>query len=371
MPLLELSSADAVQRFLRDHANALITFSAHWCGPCKVSKPALEQLAIKYGDANKSGVQFGIAYEDALQDAIHHYNVRAFPTYVLFASGTEVKRIEGANLASVEEMVQSVKVGPSIPLVGGETLGGSAAPLSLADAREARLAKLAGTSNSTAAAVAAVNDVATVETAATTASPADAMEVDKPTEASASTTTEMDIDAVAPDATEEEEDPPKEDPTAKLNPEWLQTLTEGMGFSLLRAQKGLLYGNGGTVEGAVEWLAEHQDDVDIDQENIALVKATSYKCNDCGKILSSMANLELHANKTGHSDFEESLQRVEPLTEEQKAAKIAEIKVSVYVCACACACACIDQRRGEIPDSHTWRHHIFFWATSTATCSNF
>jgi UBX domain-containing protein 1/4 len=333
MPLVELSSLEAVQRFLRDHANALITFSAHWCGPCKASKPALEQLAIKYGDANKTGVQFGIAYEDALQDAIHQYNVRAFPTYVLFASGTEVKRVEGANLASVEEMVQSVKVGPSIPLVGGETLGGSAAaPLSLADAREARLAKLAGTSNSTTAAAIATAHAAfaaAVETT-TTASPPEAMDVDKPTEASDSTTTEMDVDAVAPDAVEEEE-PPKEDPTAKLNPEWLQTLTEGMGFSLLRAQKGLLYGNGGTVEGAVEWLAEHQDDVDIDEENIALVKATSYKCNDCGKILSSMANLELHANKTGHSDFEESLQRVEPLTEEQKAAKIAEIKVSVYV----------------------------------------
>jgi UBX domain-containing protein 1/4 len=332
MPLVELSSPEAVQRFLRDHANALITFSAHWCGPCKASKPALEELAIKYGDANKTVVQFGIAYEDALQDAIHQYNVRAFPTYVLFASGTEVKRVEGANLASVEEMVQSVTVGPSMPLVGGETLGGSAAaPLSLADAREARLAKLAGTSISTAAAIATAHAAvaAAVETT-TTASPAEAMDVDRPTEASASTTTEMDVDAVAPDVVEEEE-PPKEDPTAKLNPEWLQTLTEGMGFSLLRAQKGLLYGNGGTVEGAVEWLAEHQDDVDIDEENIALVKATSYKCNDCGKILSSMANLELHANKTGHSDFEESLQRVEPLTEEQKAAKIAEIKVSLYV----------------------------------------
>jgi UBX domain-containing protein 1/4 len=331
MPLLELSSADAVQQFLRDHANALITFSAHWCGPCKASKPALEQLAIKYGDANKSGVQFGIAYEDALRDAIHQYNVRAFPTYVLFASGTEVKRVEGANLASVEEMVQSVKVGPSMPLVGGETLGGTAAPLSPAEAREARLAKLAGTSNSTATTAVAV------DTTAPTASTAEAMDVDKPTEAVSAlvqngeeaATTEMDVDTVALETTEEE--PPKEDPTAKLNPEWLQTLTEGMGFSLLRAQKGLLYGNGGTVEGAVEWLAEHQDDVDIDEENIALVKATSYKCNECGKILSSMANLELHANKTGHSDFEESLQRVEPLTEEQKAAKIAEIKVSIYV----------------------------------------
>ena len=115
----------------------------------------------------------------------------------------------------------------------------------------------------------------------------------------------------------------------------LKTLTEAMGFSLLRAQKGLLCGNGGNVEGAVEWLMQHQDDVDID-EPITAAKAQSYKCNDCGKILSNMANLELHANKTGHSDFEESTERVKPLTEEEKKAKIEEIKVRERLCGLCC-----------------------------------
>ena len=39
-----------------------------------------------------------------------------------------------------------------------------------------------------------------------------------------------------------------------------------------------------------------------------------------------MANLELHANKTGHSDFEESTELKRPLTAEEKEAKIQEIK---------------------------------------------
>ena len=39
-----------------------------------------------------------------------------------------------------------------------------------------------------------------------------------------------------------------------------------------------------------------------------------------------MANLEMHANRTGHSDFEESTQAVTPLTEEEKKAKVEEIK---------------------------------------------
>jgi UBX domain-containing protein 1/4 len=118
------------------------------------------------------------------------------------------------------------------------------------------------------------------------------------------------------------------DPVKNLEQNDLDTLTGEMGFSLLRAQKGLIFSSAGTVESAIEWLMEHQDDVDIDDPIPAgaLAKAQSYKCNQCGKILSNMANLELHANKTGHSDFEESTTAVKPLTAEEKAAKIAEIK---------------------------------------------
>lgn len=58
----------------------------------------------------------------------------------------------------------------------------------------------------------------------------------------------------------------------------------------------------------------------------SLCSSHSYKCNECGKILSNMANLELHANKSGHSDFSESTEEVKPMTDEEKAAKVLEIK---------------------------------------------
>ncbi|KAL3816163.1 hypothetical protein ACHAXA_001650 [Cyclostephanos tholiformis] len=135
------------------------------------------------------------------------------------------------------------------------------------------------------------------------------------------------------------------DPASGLRPEDVTSLTESMGFSLIRAQKGLLHGNGGTVEGAVEWLLEHQDDDDID-EPIPMVPreksagvgggddgiggkggvAISYKCVATGKIFANMADLELHANRTGHSDFEETTECKRPLSPEEKAAKILEIK---------------------------------------------
>ncbi|CAB9518415.1 UBX domain protein [Seminavis robusta] len=124
------------------------------------------------------------------------------------------------------------------------------------------------------------------------------------------------------------------DPTVDLDPSIVKILTEEMGFPLIRAQKGLLNGNARTVDAAIEWLTEHQDDTDIDEPiplqepkgGGGVTAAQSYRCNECGKILSNMANLELHANKTGHSDFEESTEHVKPLTPEEKVQKIAEIK---------------------------------------------
>ena len=282
-------------------------------GPCKASKPQLEQLAKEYA----TKMPMGIVYESDLGDDIHNYSIRAFPTYVLFVSGKESKRVEGVNLAAVQEMMDAVAGASQWESTQGAALGGgSAAALSPEQARLQRLAKLGGGS--------------------ATAPPA--VEDSKPSGETTSMETEDDNNKdekegqpkheADGDVEMKEEEAPK-DPTANLNPEDLKTLTESMGFSLLRAQKGLLFGNGGTLEGAVDWIMQHQNDDDIDEPIPADAKGgvmQSYKCNECGKILSNMANLELHANKTGHSDFEESTQAVKPLTPEEKAAKIAEIK---------------------------------------------
>jgi hypothetical protein len=247
-----------------------------------------------------------IAYEDVLGEAIHTYSVRAFPTYVFFVHGSETARVEGANLPAVEAMMAKglAESGGGMVAAGGQSLGGagSAAPLTPVQARAARLAKLGGGS------------------APAPVAPTPMETDDAPKSAEA---------AAAPEPMDEDKEETPADPTANLDATAIGTLTTSMGFSLLRAQKGLLYGNGGTVESAVEWLLVHQEDDDIDEAIPATADglvAQSYKCNDCGKILSNMANLELHANKTGHADFEESTQAIAPLTPEEKRAKMLEIK---------------------------------------------
>lgn len=240
---------------------------------------------------------FGYVYESDLGDFLHTFQIRAFPTYVCFVGGKEVQRIEGVNFPGIQEMVSAhAKASPSIPETGGSTLGGRGEALTPEEARKLRLAKLG-------------------------AAPAPAPEPEKQEEEKKPEASQdkMQVD--------EEEDHNPKNPIDALDGDAVKTLTNEMGFTLLRAQKGLLFSNGGTVESAVEWLMEHQDDADIDEPiPEGAGKAQSYKCNECGKILSNMANLELHANKTGHSDFEESTQSVKPLTPEEKAIKIQEIK---------------------------------------------
>lgn len=54
--------------------------------------------------------------------------------------------------------------------------------------------------------------------------------------------------------------------------------------------------------------------------------ARSLVCNECGKKFRSQAQAEFHASKTQHVDFAESTEEIAPLTEEEKKAKIEELR---------------------------------------------
>ena len=63
--------------------------SATWCGPCKVFKPVMNEIA---GEGHS--VQF--VDIDKQQDLAQQYNVRSVPTVVIEENGKEVNRIIGA-----------------------------------------------------------------------------------------------------------------------------------------------------------------------------------------------------------------------------------------------------------------------------------
>jgi len=106
-----------------------------------------------------------------------------------------------------------------------------------------------------------------------------------------------------------------------------------MGFPENRARKALQLKK--EIQPAMDWLLQHSDDADIDEPlNIPEggsatgegLEAKSYKCEDCGKILRDAAAIELHAHRTGHENFAESVDEIKPLTEEEKKEKLAHLK---------------------------------------------
>lgn len=62
-------------------------------------------------------------------------------------------------------------------------------------------------------------------------------------------------------------------------------------------------------------------------EPAADATAKSLKCSDCGKIFRGTAQVQFHAHKTGHENFEESTEEIKPLTEEEKTAKLEELRI--------------------------------------------
>lgn len=102
------------------------------------------------------------------------------------------------------------------------------------------------------------------------------------------------------------------------------------------------------MQGALEWLEANQDrsyeeiiaasasaanaDDDPDAEPAPLQpgeQARSLVCNDCGKKFRSQAQAEFHASKTQHVDFAESTEEIAPLTEEEKKARLEELRLKL------------------------------------------
>ncbi|KAK3680621.1 ubiquitin-related domain-containing protein [Podospora appendiculata] len=115
-----------------------------------------------------------------------------------------------------------------------------------------------------------------------------------------------------------------------------------MGFERPRAE--LAVKKSGGLQGALNWLEENQDkpleelqaaaaaaaeDEEEGGPSIATLEgadAKSLLCKECGKRFRNKELASYHASKTDHTDFEESTEEIAPLTEEEKKARLEELR---------------------------------------------
>ena len=109
MTFAQLANPEELTDFLNNHSDAaIVAFSATWCGPCKVAKPKLVQLA------KTCPVPIGYVYEEDLEDFLDVFvKLSGFPTYILFQNGQEKARVQGTNWEELENMINNVQISGS------------------------------------------------------------------------------------------------------------------------------------------------------------------------------------------------------------------------------------------------------------------
>ncbi len=90
MAIIEATTATFEQEVLQADSPVVVDFNATWCGPCRMLKPTLEQLAAERGDVEIVGVDI-----DENMDLAEEYGVFSIPCLVLFKDGLEAERSVG------------------------------------------------------------------------------------------------------------------------------------------------------------------------------------------------------------------------------------------------------------------------------------
>ena len=71
----------------------LVDFNASWCGPCRMIRPILDEIAEEKTSSKIVSVDI-----DEQMELAEKYNVSSIPCLVLFKDGKEVTRSIGYNL---------------------------------------------------------------------------------------------------------------------------------------------------------------------------------------------------------------------------------------------------------------------------------
>lgn len=105
MSVFDITSVDSLNKIIEVCAEngkyLVIKASAEWCGPCKLVKPKYEALAKELVD-HAVMTTFDV---DEHQDIAEQFEISAMPTFVVVKGYDIIKKVTGADIASVRNTI--------------------------------------------------------------------------------------------------------------------------------------------------------------------------------------------------------------------------------------------------------------------------
>ena len=87
---------------LKSKDKVLVDFYATWCGPCRMLRPILDEIASERSDINIMSIDV-----DEARSLAEKYGIISIPCVILFQDGKEIKRSIGLKSKSeIEGMLE-------------------------------------------------------------------------------------------------------------------------------------------------------------------------------------------------------------------------------------------------------------------------
>lgn len=90
MKVIDVNKSNFEEEVLKSNKKVLVDFNADWCGPCKMLRPVLDQIAEE--NDNIKIVSINVDYNEKLS---RDYNVFSIPCLVVIENGKEINRSVG------------------------------------------------------------------------------------------------------------------------------------------------------------------------------------------------------------------------------------------------------------------------------------
>jgi thioredoxin 1 len=92
--VVNLSTLDAVEKFVQLNTKCCLYYTAVWCGPCRAIQPIYGELAAT---ESLKTIAFGKVDVDDNPDAAAAAQIRAVPTFVFYHGSTPIQTFSGAD----------------------------------------------------------------------------------------------------------------------------------------------------------------------------------------------------------------------------------------------------------------------------------